>query len=294
MQVSSSARCTAPCTPSARRTCRCPRSEPPQHSYDSRLDPHCYSQRSRRPSPSARPARCRTSGRLCSPLVPTRACRWPAACDWRSRSPTWRRQPPPCPANVPLNPSLTLRDSPSRTGSCRLTVSGDPTPGGPSAPASGSRLIVERLTFYPPSLKKDDNFFFLISTFSKTAGSVQFFTMKEEGKKKQTKNKNKTPLRKRGLSPWRWARSTTSVKTAYAMHTSSWRRWRPRCAGARWSLRGSSKQSAQELEPLSGPAAARETADKPSQYPIWRLKDVLGIESGAELERGGREKNDWH
>lgn len=148
MQVSSSARRTAPCTPSARQTCRCLRSEPQQHNYDSHLDPHCYSQRSRRPFPSAA-ACCRNSGRLCNPLIPTRACRWPAACDWRSRSPTWRRQPLPSPANVPLNPSLTLRDPPSRRGSCKPTVSGDPTPGSPSAPESGSRLIVEHLTFSP-------------------------------------------------------------------------------------------------------------------------------------------------
>lgn len=146
MQVFSSARCTAPYTPSAHRTCRCLRSEPPQHSYDSHLDPHCYSLKGKRPSPSAF-ARCKNSGRLCNPLIPTRAFRWAAACDWRSRSTTWRRQPLPSPANVPLNPSLTLRDPPSRRGFCRLTVSDDPTPARPSAPTSGSRLIVEHLTF---------------------------------------------------------------------------------------------------------------------------------------------------
>lgn len=172
MQVSSSARYTAPCTPFDRQTCRCLRTEP-QHSYDSHLDPHCYSQQSRRPSPSAF-ARCRKSGRLCNPLIPTRTCCWSAACDWQSRSPTWRRQSLPSPANVPLNPSLTLRDPPSQRGFCRLTVSDDPTPGCPSAPTSGSRLIVAHLTFFPPQKKELFFFFFQI------AESVQFFPPQEK------------------------------------------------------------------------------------------------------------------
>lgn len=147
MQVVSSAQYTVPCTPSDRQTCRYLRTES-QYSYDSRLDPHCYSRPSRRPFPSAS-ARSRNSGRLCNPLIPTRTCCWPAVCHWQSRSPTWRRQPLPSPANVPLNPSLTLRDPLSQKGFCRLTASDDPAPGGPSAPASGSRLTVEHLTFSP-------------------------------------------------------------------------------------------------------------------------------------------------
>lgn len=162
MQVFSSSPYTAPCTPSARPTGRRLRSEPPPHSYDSHLNPHCYSQRSRRPSPCCAAVCCRNPGLHYNPLIPTSACRWKAACDWRSRSPTWRRHPLPSPANVPLNPSLTLRDPPSQTGFCRLMVSGDPALGSPSAPTSGSRLRVEHLTFSPPRTKKKKKMFFSI------------------------------------------------------------------------------------------------------------------------------------
>lgn len=137
-QVSSSARRTAPCTPSERQSGW----ELSRHSHDSRLDPHCYSRGKRLVLAAA--GGCRNSAGLWRSPAPTPACCWAAVCQSRSRSPTWRRQPLQTPANVHLNPSLTLRGPPSRRGSCRLTASGVPTPGAPSSPKSGSRSKVER------------------------------------------------------------------------------------------------------------------------------------------------------
>uniref|UniRef100_A0A0E9Q263 Uncharacterized protein n=1 Tax=Anguilla anguilla TaxID=7936 RepID=A0A0E9Q263_ANGAN len=56
--------------------------------------------------------------------------------------------PVPSLANVPLNPSLTLRDPPTRTGFCSGKVLGYPTAWHSSFPKSDFHLKDERLTFF--------------------------------------------------------------------------------------------------------------------------------------------------
>lgn len=144
LQVSSSARGTAPCSPGHRRTAR--RSHPPdnrpQSSSHFRLDLYRSSWRcGLPPCPDKRPARS------CSPPPPRRSGPRAAACGKRSRSPTWRMPPLPFPAGVPSAPAAARRGPACRIDYGRRRASGGPIHGPcPSAPASGSRWTVARPT----------------------------------------------------------------------------------------------------------------------------------------------------
>ena len=158
-QVFSAVRGTARYSPSDPRTSRRPRGAaghfPSQHSYDSRLNPRCYSQRGTTSTiwttttTTSEEVCCRNRAGLYNPPGPTWTSR-SAACGSRSRSSILQRHPLPSPGNVPLIPSLTLRGPRGRKGFCKRTASGARTPGRPSAPTSDSRSTGEHLTFFFP------------------------------------------------------------------------------------------------------------------------------------------------